>query len=344
MLLLGLALVGAQSPVTVGNGQYCSNYYGGSTDCDWTNDYYNPDQEGDSSEVCAPGGYCCIWAYGTGCSFVQANVHSGGGRRRLLQSEYSSYWNCAAGCVTAASCTAIPNAYFTGPASPVTTATACPFQCNAGYAKSGSACVLTGTTTKAATTSTTAAPATTPLVCPAGKYLSSGQCGNCSAGTYTSGTGFSVCANCSVGLYSNASSSSCSQCSVGYYSNATASSACKQCQAGSYSNSSQASVCSNCQAGGYTNATQATVCLSCQAGYYVNSTQATVCLACQAGSYINSTQATACLACQAGSYINNTQATACLACQAGSYINNTQGTVCLACQAGSYINNTQATV
>ena len=181
LLLLGLALVGAQSPVTVGNGQYCSNYYGGNSNCEWFNDYYNSEQEYDAPQVCAPGGYCCVWAYGTGCSLVEVDSFAGNGRRRLLQREYTSLWDCAAGCVTAASCTSIPNAYFTGPASPVTSATACPFQCNTGYVKSGSSCTPSSS-------------------CQVGQFSSGGLCcKTCQAGQYTTGcsaTSAGACTNC----------------------------------------------------------------------------------------------------------------------------------------------------
>jgi len=175
LLLLGLALVGAQSPVTMGNGQYCSNYYGGSTDCEWDNDYYNVNQWEDSAQICAPGGYCCIWAYNQGCTLVEIIA----GRRDHTTD--SSWWDCAAGCVTAASCTSIPNAYFTGPASPVTSATACPFQCNAGYVKSGSSCTPSSS-------------------CQVGQFSSGGLCcKTCQAGQYTTGcsaTSAGTCTNC----------------------------------------------------------------------------------------------------------------------------------------------------
>ena len=179
-----IKLVLGQVPLTPGVGQYCSNYYGGSTGCQVT-DGQNGDST-DSLEACYPGNppsppECCQWSYGNGCAFTGSFIYNGNGRRgllnqstdngdttkgrSLLQMMTGSTWSCNPGCVSVASCTPIPHATFTGTANPTTSATGCPFTCNPGYTASGYSCISAATqpaTTQPATTKTaTTQPATT---------------------------------------------------------------------------------------------------------------------------------------------------------------------------------------
>jgi hypothetical protein len=75
---------------------------------------------------------------------------------------------CSAGCVSTASCTPISDGYFTGAGTINGNSNSCPFNCNAGFTKSGLACV-----------------------CPLGQYSLNGVCVACSSVTngYFTGPG-----------------------------------------------------------------------------------------------------------------------------------------------------------
>ena len=193
LLFIILGYASAQSPLTVLNGQWCTNYFNAENPCDWSNDPYDPNQAGDYKDVCAPGGQCCPWALNEGCTFEGTYGFNGGGRR-LLQQETGSSWDCESGCVSVASCTPIPNAVFTGPSGPpVVTGSAingdlawtysptgCPFVCNSGYLVSGYSCVAT---------------------CSSGQYSSGGACLACR--TCPKGQFISGCSGASAGTCSN---------------------------------------------------------------------------------------------------------------------------------------------
>jgi hypothetical protein len=150
---------------------------------------------------------------------------------------------CYDGCVTVSPCTPIPNAYFTGTASPSTSATGCPWACNAGFTKSGSACIAS--VSCSAGQYATSATATACIGCPAGTY-SSGvgpimACTQCGAGTYSTGVGVtssSQCLGCRAGFYSAVPGAvTCSPCGAGTWNPAVgmpSSAACTRCAAGTY--------------------------------------------------------------------------------------------------------------
>lgn len=120
------------TPVTPGNGKYCINYKTASSNLV----FYGGDGtlQTDKQLFCNQISLC-LWDYNYGCSFVQGGLNP-------YDADYS-IWNCAAGCVLAASCTPIPYATFTGPANPITSPSGCPFQCNPnkGLINTGTACV-----------------------------------------------------------------------------------------------------------------------------------------------------------------------------------------------------------
>jgi hypothetical protein len=123
------------------------------------------------------GGQCCPWNEGASCfSSYSAFVNSVG-------LDFYDF-NCNAGCVDTAPCTALENGVYIGSG---TNAGNCPFQCNEGYVPSenlnAQSCVVG---------------------CPAGKYLNGTKCEICSAGTFTSAASqVTACTTCSTAFYSN---------------------------------------------------------------------------------------------------------------------------------------------
>ena len=71
-------------------------------------------------------------------------------------------------------------------------------------------------------------------ICPAGSWCKNSVKNTCSAGTYSSGTGWSSCSNCSAGTYSGAGASGCTNCPAGSYSSSAGSSSCKPCESPNY--------------------------------------------------------------------------------------------------------------
>lgn len=119
-----------QIPVS---GEYCSNWYSGSS---FEYKLYYDDSCQNCDEVCTScfGGEHqeCPWNCYDGCL----------GEYYSFVYDYEIYDAvCKAGCVSSANCTAIANAYFTGSGTAIGNPNSCPFECNAGYTKSGSSCV-----------------------------------------------------------------------------------------------------------------------------------------------------------------------------------------------------------
>ena len=208
-----LGYASGQQPLTPGVGQYCSYYADGFTSYHGGFLQYNALNGRINALVCACGymGVCanqgtpaCPWEEGENCGVSDPCTYcdddcdacAASVTQNIVCYPSCGFPNveeghvfCMAGCVTVSPCTPIPNAYFTGTASPSTSATGCPWACNNGYVKSGSSCI-----------------ANTPS-CTAGQYLPSGTataCIGCPAGTYSSGVGaISACAACAAGTYSS---------------------------------------------------------------------------------------------------------------------------------------------
>lgn len=157
----------------VSAGQYCPHYQGAVTNCGVENGNGNI---GDSYLACG-GGTCCAWSLNAGCSFAGTFLYAS--MRRLLQTQTGSYWNCNAGCNSAAvSCTA-------GNYCPAGSVTQIP--CSAGQYSAVGASACTS--------------------CQAGTYsAASGQssCTACTSGNYAATPGLSACqpcATCNAGFY-----------------------------------------------------------------------------------------------------------------------------------------------
>ena len=115
-------------------------------------------------------------------------------------------------------------------------------------------------------------------ICPAGSYCKNSVKNTCSAGTYSSGEGWSSCSNCSAGTYSGEGASSCTNCPAGKYSSSAGSSSCSTCSAGTYSGAG-ASGCSTCSAGTYSGAGSSS-CTPCTGNYYQPSAGQSSCSYC----------------------------------------------------------------
>ena len=174
-LLLGLAGVGAQNPISVGAGQYCTSWAPGFTvptgyynfmyssgveasgylinantygTCLYTVHYtelYCPNMD----KVCATEAYAiCPWVRGSSCSEVSYYNFAQTGYSSQPIPECSDGMElyivtCVSGCkVQPSPCTGLPAyAYFTGPAAVITNGSTCPWACNSGFYQSGSSCV-----------------------------------------------------------------------------------------------------------------------------------------------------------------------------------------------------------
>lgn len=143
---------------------------------------------------------------------------------------------------------------------------ACPFQCNAGFVRSGSARVC--------------------IPCPAGTRMMEGatNCTNCSAGFY-SGQGAVVCSTCGNGVYSLPGATACTPCQgannpyIIYVGRGTSVACNFACRQGSYVFNS-------------------TTCVPCANGTFAPRLGITTCLACAGGTW-SGLAATACVGCVA---------------------------------------------
>ena len=277
--------------VTVGVGQYCSQYQQAYTFN--INLNYPDDLSGIGAELaCANPVYqFCPWSYENGNNGCNVIVYS-------PTQDYDT-WSCAAGCVTASPCTnGVINGAYTGPGL-VGNPTSCPFVCNPGYVWQNGVCVLLA------------------------------NCTGCAAGTY-SYTNSSACTACAVGMYASSSSSICASCAIGQYASTVGSSLCVQCSLGTYANGSTSSQCTACSAGSFANRTGGSTCISCSAAQYQNVTGATTCIPCQLGTYAPGSAAPLCFPCAAGAY-SASASSACTACAVGTYANASGASACTQC-------------
>ena len=147
-LLLGLAGVCAQNPITIQQGMYCTQWVTGFTKTGWlsypplntygvvlnANLYYECYDNADGEDqVCAGESRAiCPWARGPGC---YSTVVEGRNLQDLKCVSDTHYSTCVAGCITAATCTNAPQfASYTG------TDSSCPWVCSSGFYQSGSSC------------------------------------------------------------------------------------------------------------------------------------------------------------------------------------------------------------
>jgi hypothetical protein len=182
-----LGFAAGQAPLTPAVGQYCSQYYtgftstlGGKLDVHtamWTYDCATSSCSKAVTCDCAYMGVCqgqatpaCPWAVGSNCG-VESPCNYCSSENCATCDGIEGFTFCNPGCGAVASCTAIPNAYFTGPANPSTSRTGCPYACNNGYILSGANCV----------------PGPTTAACP--------------ASTYNNGTACAPCPTCYNGYY-----------------------------------------------------------------------------------------------------------------------------------------------
>lgn len=141
-------------------------------------------------------------------------------------------------------CTSAPaNATYTG----VGTSTFnCPYQCNTGFVRLGPSCIpcLAGT-----------------------RALSTGNCSNCTAGSFSAYAAATICTLCDSGTYSLTGASTCTPCATNRFTvfiGRSASSSCVlYCKAGSYIAANRCIVCVN---GTFSATAGATACSACAGG------------------------------------------------------------------------------
>lgn len=299
-------------PVSVGIGQYCSDYRA----------YKLYDVSGGDVPInpCLGIPGYCAWAPSSFCyQYGPSDVNNG-------------KWFCSAGCYTASPCVGVANSVFTSAGSNGNPYS-CQFQCNPGYKLLNGVCVFVGNCDLCANgTYSSTAGSTTCTVCPNGQFaLSPGStacqtCASCLAGEYPAGCGtaYGVCTKCPGGYFSIAGDFVCTGCPLGMYSTvvgATSSAVCALCSAGSYS-TSPSSDCTLCPTG-YTTQGTGTVspseCNTCQLGAY---STAGACALCGQGAYSSMLDSTQCSNCTAG-WFSGAGASACQACPAGKYLYST---------------------
>ena len=165
-----------------------------------------------------------------------------------------------------------------------------------------------------------------PFTCNAGTYLIGGVCTRCAPGAYGAGGSATTCATCDVGTFSTASGatlvSTCTNCGAGTFSTASGAATCANCGVGTFSTAlgaTLASTCAVCATGTYTSVEAATTCSSCtnagNSGTYTGpGTSPTNCpLTCFASTYLSSGL---CVPCQDGKYSSpaSTSSSACSPC------------------------------
>ena len=209
---------------TPGIGQYCSVYINGFTtgypnnmdilrntaagyvtDCGTTGCTFAisySDTACSYMDVCQEQSHpACPWSSGPNCGVFTACTPVSSDQSYYGYS-YEGWTFCNTGCAAVAPCTQIPNATFSGAASPTTSPTGCPFSCNNGYYLSGasSCAACTGLPNKAVWTGPGTTATNCPWTCGAGYYLKAGVCTACplctTNGYYNLGGGGASCGSC----------------------------------------------------------------------------------------------------------------------------------------------------
>ncbi len=219
---------------TPGIGEYCSNYYSGDSAIAIL------ESTATTSSCLACFGQtlqACAWNCGAYCGGTYSSYLA-------WKSKNIFIYTCSAGCVSTASCTSKPNAFFTGIGT-VGDSNSCPFACNSGYVKSGASCI---SITTAAVTTTTPAPTTQPPTTPT-PSTPAGPNGYFT-GVGTAGDNKSCPFECSVGYYKSQESYACvNACPTGQYLLNGACVTCKTCDSGywlSGCTGASAGMCSTC--------------------------------------------------------------------------------------------------
>ena len=185
----------------------------------------------------------------------------------------------------------------------------------------------------------------TTCICPAGKYITNGNCADCASGTYTDEEDQTSCKFPSAGKYANSTSSQI-ECDAGTFAEANnvarghGTTGCATPSAGHYANSTISETL--CAAGTWAsgNTTARTSCTSASTGYYVAAEGRWYQDPCPAGEYQDDTGQTECKFPSAGKYANSTSSQ--IECDAGTWAatNNVPRVACANPSAGHYALST----
>ncbi|EKX30850.1 hypothetical protein GUITHDRAFT_122941, partial [Guillardia theta CCMP2712] len=182
------------------------------------------------------------------------------------------------------------------------------------------------------------------------------DCRPCAEGSYSNGTGSSVCAQCPANAVSAAGSSfvwEC-KCHAGFYDASPLANlsgarrwgpACSPCAAGSYSDLQGSTACTACPAGMTSRLTGSTSILDCQcmSGMYMDPKSGD-CVTCLPGTYNNESRLTFCQHCPSHtqSQAGSSSIHDCL-CDLGFFSSPNGSTACSSCPAGHYNDELGAT-
>ena len=182
--------------------------------------------------------------------------------------------------------------------------------------------------------------------CAAGYRGTNSECSACSAGTYQSNYGQTLCSVCGEGKVSGNAATSCTECTAGKQAlSSNGASSCVDCVAGRYSDngaalctpcglnefsSSGSSSCSDCVAGRYSGGS-ASSCTNCPEG--TSSESGESCIPCASGRAAVS--GGACELCAAGRYSVGGAST-CTPCPDGSYQSTSGSSSCSLCASGTF--------
>jgi hypothetical protein len=125
----------------------------------------------------------------------------------------------------------------------------------------------------------------------------SNQCTPCPLGTYSTGTGRTICdQTCIAGTYGVDSPSRCAPCQNGTYSSVAGLSSCTACQSGTYSKTRGATSCLNCPSGMYAPNPASDLCISCNSSsaYVTSMNTSNQCAGCGVGRFAASRVAPSC--------------------------------------------------
>jgi hypothetical protein len=195
-----------------------------------------------------------------------------------------------------------------------------------------------------------------PIVCPAGRYVSGGLAGLPDTATGLGSFTLASCTMCEAGSYSTGTGdeTSCTSCPAGTYAAQVGNVGCKDCVKGKYSSSAGSPACADCAAGSYgtsVGADTADDCVECFAGTFsaaVGAASIDTCTACQPGKTgltgAGASSPDVCVDCVAGKHALASGSTSCSDCPAGSYTSANGGAAkCSLCGYGKYSTDVAAT-